>query len=103
MTQWDKILAGNSNLFLFLCKNASTVKVKQIQNVEIHVGDETFTIYCAISNNSGEPVMYEVNSGNVGGGELDQEVNNSEDMLNLQQAGINISFGTLFKILLWVK
>jgi len=38
------------------------------------------------SNNSGEPVMYEVNSGNVGGGELDQEVNNSEDMLNLQQA-----------------
>ena len=47
--------------------------------------------------------MYEVNSGNVGGGELDQEVNNSEDMLNLQQAGINISFGTLFKILVMVQ
>ena len=43
--------------------------------------------------------MYEVNSGNVGGNELDQEVNNSEDMLNLQQAGINISFGTLFKVM----
>ena len=47
--------------------------------------------------------MYEVNSGNVGGGELDQEVNNSEDMLNLQQAGINISFGKLFKILVIVQ